>query len=306
MTTPTPPPVPMVPVGSIQVGERDRTDLGDVAELAESIRAVGLLHPVVVTADMTLVAGDRRLAAVRRLGWTEVPVTVVDLETAAEVLRAEADENTCRKPLTPYEASRARERRAAVLAEDAAKRAAEGRERGRAVQRGESVSPKLGETNPKTRETAKLGAIGTGYSGSTLDKVDRIRDVAERGIVRHGKTETPAPEPVREVARQALTEVQQTGAAVDRAARKVEQALGQYIDESPDVQRAKFRRSWRGAFSAAMELEKFDPDRVAGVLDPDEWAEVQHAIEALHQWYTRLTAARHVPGLRVVGGGDDR
>jgi hypothetical protein len=53
-------------------------------------------------------------------------------EIAAEVLRAEADENTCRKPLTPYEASYARERRAKVLSEDAAKRKAQapGRPRG--------------------------------------------------------------------------------------------------------------------------------------------------------------------------------
>ncbi|MGH3671623.1 MAG: hypothetical protein ACRDSH_13465, partial [Pseudonocardiaceae bacterium] len=49
-----------------------------------------------------------------------MPVTVVNLDTAADVLRAELDENTCRKPLTGYEASRARERRAEVLAPKAA------------------------------------------------------------------------------------------------------------------------------------------------------------------------------------------
>lgn len=89
--------------------------MGDLAELAASIAAVGLLHPVVVTEDHQLVAGERRLAALAELGWSQVPVTVVNLDTASDVLRADLDENTCRKPLTGYEASRARERRAEVL-----------------------------------------------------------------------------------------------------------------------------------------------------------------------------------------------
>lgn len=42
-----------------------------------------------------------------------------------------------------------------------------------------------------------MAAVGTGYSGSTLDKVDRIRDVAERGVIRQGRQEVPAPEPWR-------------------------------------------------------------------------------------------------------------
>ncbi|MFA7265815.1 MAG: hypothetical protein WC054_05850 [Candidatus Nanopelagicales bacterium] len=32
-----------------------------------------------------------------------------------------------------------------------------------------------------TGATRKLAAAGTGYSGSSLDKVDKIRDAAERG-----------------------------------------------------------------------------------------------------------------------------
>jgi hypothetical protein len=39
------------------VNERDRSDLGDISELAASIAAVGLLHPVVITADNELITG---------------------------------------------------------------------------------------------------------------------------------------------------------------------------------------------------------------------------------------------------------
>ncbi len=77
------------------------------------------------------------------------------------------------------------------------------------------TSAKLAEVSATARETRKVAAIGTGYSGSTLDKVDDIRDVAEKGIVKRGKTTVPAPETVRETARAALDDVKQTGAAVE-------------------------------------------------------------------------------------------
>jgi hypothetical protein len=39
----------MWPVRGIKVGRRFRKDLGEVGALANSIEAVGLLHPVVIT-----------------------------------------------------------------------------------------------------------------------------------------------------------------------------------------------------------------------------------------------------------------
>ncbi len=87
-------------IDQIQIGYRYRKDLGDLRTLAESINEVGLLHPVVVTADGRLIAGQRRLEACRHLGWTEVPVTVVDLYQAAS---GEAHENFARKDLLPSE-----------------------------------------------------------------------------------------------------------------------------------------------------------------------------------------------------------
>jgi ParB family chromosome partitioning protein len=58
-------------------------------ELEESIRQNGLLQPIVVRAatsatpegaEWELVAGERRWRAVRRLGWTEVPAVVKELD----------------------------------------------------------------------------------------------------------------------------------------------------------------------------------------------------------------------------------
>jgi ParB family chromosome partitioning protein len=62
-----------------------RTVLGDtdLAELAESLREHGLVQPIVVRARdgrYQLIAGQRRLAAARKLGWDQVPVRVLDVE----------------------------------------------------------------------------------------------------------------------------------------------------------------------------------------------------------------------------------
>ena len=84
----------------IQIGFRYRKDLGDLRSLADSISEVGLLHPVVVTPEGRLIAGQRRLEACRLRGWKDVPVTVVDLYQAA---RGEAHENFVRKDLLPSE-----------------------------------------------------------------------------------------------------------------------------------------------------------------------------------------------------------
>ncbi len=64
-------------IADIRVGERHRRDLGDIGALAESIADIGLLHPIIVNEDGLLLAGARRLAACKRLGWMTVPVNVV-------------------------------------------------------------------------------------------------------------------------------------------------------------------------------------------------------------------------------------
>lgn len=286
-------------IDDIKVGDRDRADLGDIRELAESIAAVGLLHPVVVTGSGGLVAGGRRLAAVRELGWAEVPVTVVDLATAADVLRGEADENTCRKPLTPYEASRARERRARVLAPAAEERKAHGQTAPGKPKFSDDAGSNLEPAS--ARKTRHVAAVGTGYSGSTLDKVDRIRDAAERGVIRQGKTEVPVPEPVREAAREALAEVKVTGAAVDRAHTKVADALAQYVEEDPEIKNSRLRSAiWKAIKATNDGLPLLDVDRVADAADEDLWDAMARLRESLTTWLD-AAEARRPRGLRVVG-----
>lgn len=82
-----------------------------LAELEASIRENGLLQPLVVRparegtpagAAWELVAGERRWRAVRRLGWTEVPVLVREMDDRTMLVLAIV-ENVQRAELSPLE-----------------------------------------------------------------------------------------------------------------------------------------------------------------------------------------------------------
>ena len=87
-------------IEDISIGERYRKDLGDIGGLAKSIQEIGLLHTVVVTSGGQLVAGQRRLAAARQLGWDDIPARIVNLQS---LVRGEYDENEVRKDFIPSE-----------------------------------------------------------------------------------------------------------------------------------------------------------------------------------------------------------
>jgi ParB family chromosome partitioning protein len=92
-----------IPIASIKVENRLRPlNAEKVAELAESIAQVGLLQPIGVRPDGTLVYGYHRLEACKQLGWTEIPAVVVDGDDLHAEL-AEISENLIRNELTLLE-----------------------------------------------------------------------------------------------------------------------------------------------------------------------------------------------------------
>ena len=85
----------------INPGRRGVLD-NDIEELALSILDVGLLNPITLTGDYTLIAGLHRLEAVKLLVWTEIECIITDLEGLSAEL-AELDENFARANLSPLE-----------------------------------------------------------------------------------------------------------------------------------------------------------------------------------------------------------
>jgi ParB family chromosome partitioning protein len=72
-----------LPIADIRVGRRHRKDMGDIAELAASMAELGLLQAIGVRPNNELIWGERRLRAAQQLGWTTIPVKVMDLDAVA-------------------------------------------------------------------------------------------------------------------------------------------------------------------------------------------------------------------------------
>lgn len=101
-----------VKIKDIKRGKNDRLvdspalEEAAIRTLAESIQSEGLLQPPVVTEDLELAAGFRRVAAMELLGWAECEVRVVHgplTETKKRIIRL--DENLLRADLTAPEKS---------------------------------------------------------------------------------------------------------------------------------------------------------------------------------------------------------
>ncbi len=102
---------PRWPTASLRpnpLNPRSQLDPSDIDELAASIVAHaahgGILQPLLVTPDGTVVAGHRRLAAARRVGLADVPVVVRSL-SPIEQLEIQLTENLQRSDLSPIELS---------------------------------------------------------------------------------------------------------------------------------------------------------------------------------------------------------
>ena len=93
-------------INEIKVNEGRRVATPEAIEaMVASIHEVGMMNPITVTADHTLIAGLHRLEAAKRLGWTEIECSISDMDTLHAEL-AEIDENYVRANLTPLESSK--------------------------------------------------------------------------------------------------------------------------------------------------------------------------------------------------------
>jgi ParB family chromosome partitioning protein len=101
-----------LPIASIQPSPRNpRQRVEGLAELADSLRAHGLLQPIVVRrrgATYEVIAGHRRLEAAKLIGWAEIPAVVRE-ETDDQAYILTLVENLQREDLTPKEEAAALE-----------------------------------------------------------------------------------------------------------------------------------------------------------------------------------------------------
>ena len=94
-----------------QVQPRQEISPGKLEELIASIREKGVIQPVLVRPKedgYELIAGERRLRAARKLGFTQLPAIIKDVEDS-EALQLSLIENIQREDLNPLEEAQAYE-----------------------------------------------------------------------------------------------------------------------------------------------------------------------------------------------------
>lgn len=145
-------------LSEIIIADRMRpADPDKVSELADSINSIGLINPLTVNADGSLIAGYHRYKALLSLGWKEAPVNKMDLSQPLAEL-AEIDENLKRNELTKLELGKFLNMREDILDRMGLRAAAH------RPNKGSTVLPLLAEiepeqkTGPKPKTTAEMAA----------------------------------------------------------------------------------------------------------------------------------------------------
>jgi ParB family chromosome partitioning protein len=163
---------------------RRRFDRAQIAALAESISAQGVLQPLLVRPHRTrsgqyeLVAGERRLRALRLLGWAEAPALVREIPDAG-LLEAALVENLQREQLTPIEEASAYRQlldRHGYTQETLAQRL--GRDRSTIAN-----MLRLLALPPSVREDLEAGRLTIGHARALLAVSDARRQQALRRII---------------------------------------------------------------------------------------------------------------------------
>jgi ParB family chromosome partitioning protein len=268
-------PVEHVRIDWIRVEGRHRKDLGDLTSLAQSMKENDLINPVTVTPHGMLLAGGRRVAAARMLGWTHIDAHVVDTQDdAVKALVIERDENTERLPMRPSDlvalgrALEALERPRAKERQRQAGRIAAAKRLGRPVPPSLSQNPEE-RTNVDASIARALGTSETNYYYA-------------KSVV-NATTDSGRTEDERALAAEAMADMDAGRTTVTGAYERVRKAIPVKTGrkQNPTIDKPAAQRRAIGSAEAAL----------SGI------AHALRQIEALHPEITSEEAARWMGSL---------
>jgi DNA modification methylase/ParB-like chromosome segregation protein Spo0J len=270
-----------ISLSAVDVSDRTRKDLGDVQSLADSIAAVGLLQPIVVTKDGKLIAVQRRLAAAELLGWTDIPAVVAEsVDGLLQLVQAESDENTCRKDFTTVESVLMGKRIEGAIAalKHEAKRKSPGRPK-----KGEKKTPgKLPDVNADDRRTRTETAKAVGMKPRSYEKAKAVVESGNQAAIDQMNKTGKVDPAFRAVKReQKKEELKQKAKAVAKVRKKTWSILlGDCTQELPKCGRPR--------------LIVADPPYNIGINYGDDFDDEIDEDEYLrwsHQWITQCANA---------------
>jgi len=294
-------------VGSITIGARQRSELGDLEPLKRSIEKLGLLQPITISPDGTLICGRRRLEAIRELQWPTVKVWVRSgISDRLNSLLAWQDENALHKPLSVIEAADLYRELRVVMAEDAARRqhatqfgASDGAEGHGGADSAPPGSP--GKTRRQAAETITGSA-----SYSRLEQVNALEDIANdetrpvavRDLARAGLDEIRAGKPVNGIHANVMKVKRQAEAAeLDRLARealeRIKQPRSRRTNAKPSPRR---KRSTRAFVHTWTDMDgwsaRYDATEIGTALNEDEWALFERVLTETATFHAAARSAR--------------
>ncbi|TFD59598.1 ParB N-terminal domain-containing protein [Cryobacterium sp. Hh38] len=319
-------------IDSIRIGSRHRTDLGDIDALAASIERQGLLQPITVTPDGTLVCGARRLAALRKLGVRKLNVWVRSgISDQLAQLLAERDENALHKAFDPTEAAALYREVKMLLAEDAQRRQVAtrfGTEKPRS-----DGGATVAQPQPIDRVRAQAALLVTGRrSYTTLERIDHLQRMAD---------DENLDETLRSRAREELAVIQNGGsvaaahgrvsAEVDRVAAAppirslipiaptagrsadLEQLAREALARAKTAKRAKKPRPVAAADSILPTRSfvflwndlrdwwlRYDDAEIATELSDDQWRDFNATLAGTVAFFERMRTLRDSPDVAQV------
>ncbi len=233
----------------------------DLAELAASIEVNGLLQAIVVRKSATgrtfeLVAGERRLRAVKQLGWRDIPAQIRDVDDRTLLVHALV-ENIQREDLGPLEEAGGYETLRDTFGFSQQKIAA-------AVGKSRSTVAnmlRLLTLPPSVRRLLEEGKLSMGHGRAILAVEDPVKAAelaraaaAERWSVR--KTERTIRE-ARDGTGEATASRNGKDGKADPAISVLEEALGGHLEARVAIQwKGKGKGAIRIAFNGPRELER--------------------------------------------------
>lgn len=202
-TPPGPAGTKLVPIGLlVESAGNPRHTFSDLEELADSIRAVGVLEPIMVReltgrSNLEVVDGARRLRASKMAGLVEVPVDVRAL-TDVQTLEIQLVKNVQRSDLTAIEEAEGYQRlmtEAGYSADQVAQKA--GKKRGwvysrlKLLELGDEGRKAVEEGRLSTTVAVALARVATpGDQAKALAKVDGMASREALDMLRDGFTAT--------------------------------------------------------------------------------------------------------------------
>lgn len=173
-------------IDQLKKGSQYRRNLDDdLDELCASIQRAGVLNPPAVTDGYVIITGNRRVAAMEKLGMRVTPVWVVPgVSDRLSYVLAVRDEQTLQKALKPLEQADLYEELKALYAEDAGRAKAGslfgegGKKRG--MSGGADSAPPLEPENVNDRKARVQAARAvTGRDSRTmLEQITQLKQIA--------------------------------------------------------------------------------------------------------------------------------